>query len=85
MPNGIGGYAYVATNYFDTISGCATAFWTTVIFNSMGQEVAVIYQGKVNAAGKYQVSWNINDLPQGTYFCSLLTAGNRKIIKLTII
>ncbi|MFO7790303.1 MAG: PKD domain-containing protein, partial [Bacteroidales bacterium] len=55
------------------------------IFNSMGQKVAVIYQGKVKAGEKYQVPCNINDLPPGTYFVSLITKGNRKIINLTII
>ncbi|MEA3447732.1 MAG: PKD domain-containing protein [Bacteroidota bacterium] len=55
------------------------------IFNNMGQKVAVIYQEQVKIGEKYHIPWNINNLPPGTYFASLITKDNRKIIKLTII
>jgi hypothetical protein len=45
-----------------------------IIYNSLGQEVARLVDGRELTAGKYSMNWNAGDLPSGIYFYRL-TAG----------
>jgi hypothetical protein len=49
--------------------------WVTLkVYNILGQEVAVLVNGKYHA-GNYNVTWNAGVNPSGVYFCRL-TSGN---------
>ncbi len=43
-----------------------------VIYNHLGQEVAVLLNG-MQSAGKHQIVWNADDLPPGIYYLRLTT------------
>ena len=48
-----------------------------IIYNSSGQEVAILKDG-VSKAGRYSVVWNANGMPSGIYFYKLiLITGNK--------
>jgi hypothetical protein len=51
-------------------------FVRLVIYNQLGQRVAVLVNGR-QSAGKHQVTWNAGNLPAGIYLYRLLTADCR--------
>ncbi len=57
---------------------------TIKIFNSIGEEVRELVN-MTKEAGNYSVEFNAGDLPSGTYFCVMNTAGYRKTNKLLLI
>ncbi|MCI0496479.1 gliding motility-associated C-terminal domain-containing protein, partial [candidate division KSB1 bacterium] len=53
------------------------------IFNLLGQEVRILYDG-VKSAGNYQAIWDGKnnhgvELPSGLYFCRLTIKENRRV------
>ncbi len=57
---------------------------TIKIFNSIGEEVRELVN-MTKEVGNYSVEFNAGDLPSGTYFCVMNTAGYRKTNKLILI
>jgi hypothetical protein len=54
---------------------------TLKIFNVLGQEVATLVNGKVEA-GRHQVQWNAGRLASGVYFCRMTASDYLSIRKL---
>ena len=54
------------------------------IFNTLGQEVAVLVNGP-KAAGTYDVVWDASRLPSGIYFCKLSIAGYMETKKMVLL
>ncbi len=54
------------------------------IYNIMGQEVAVLVNGK-RVAGEHKVIWNAGNLPSGIYFYCLKTPGKQITKKLVVL
>jgi hypothetical protein len=50
-----------------------------IVYNTLGQEVATLVNGFINA-GTYEVNFDAQNLPTGTYFYSI-TAGNFNSVK----
>jgi len=54
------------------------------IYNTIGQEVAVLIEGNIKA-GSYQKVFNAKDLPSGVYFYKLATENFNDVRKMTLI
>lgn len=60
----------------------ATGFVSVIIFNMLGQEVAVLVN-ESQQAGIHEVNWNASNMPSGVYFYRIKTSGysdTRKMI-----
>lgn len=54
------------------------------VFNSLGQEVAVLIDGNIKA-GSYQKIFNASSLPSGIYFYKFMTDGFSEVRKMSLI
>jgi hypothetical protein len=57
---------------------------TLRIFNVLGQEVATLANGEVEA-GRHQVDWKAKGLPSGVYFCGMNASSYISVRKLVLI
>lgn len=57
---------------------------TVKVYNLMGQEVATPFSGTVKALELYEVSFDRQNLPPGSYICKLTTSDNRSYEQLMI-
>jgi hypothetical protein len=48
---------------------------TVKVFNSIGQEVAVLLSKQIQTAGTYQVEWNALNVSSGIYFYRVEVTG----------
>lgn len=55
------------------------------IFNSLGQQTAVLVNGEVMKAGEHSVTWSAAEFASGVYFCRLETANKILTRKLMVI
>jgi N-acetylmuramoyl-L-alanine amidase len=57
---------------------------TLVVYNTLGQEVARLVDGVVDA-GTYGVDWDASDLPSGVYLAVLQGADTRSLLKMLLL
>jgi hypothetical protein len=57
---------------------------TVRVYNSLGQEVAVVFEGMANAGETYNVVFNAAGLASGTYFYMLQTPTHREVKKMLL-
>ncbi|QMU29527.1 T9SS type A sorting domain-containing protein [Adhaeribacter radiodurans] len=57
---------------------------TVKIYNSQGQEVKTLFQGKAKARQTYQLEWQAGNKPAGLYFMGLQTPTTRQDLKLLL-
>lgn len=54
------------------------------VFNLLGAEVAEIVSARFTA-GRHQIDWSADDLPNGIYICRLDAGGSTQTLKLTLL
>lgn len=54
------------------------------VFDITGKEIDAVFNENLNA-GTYQVSWNGENHPSGTYFCRMHSAGFTQTIRMTLL
>jgi hypothetical protein len=54
------------------------------IYNLLGQEVAILYEG-MQDAGQHIVTWDARDLPSGVYFARMKTENGSESIKMALL
>ncbi|MBN2413067.1 T9SS type A sorting domain-containing protein, partial [candidate division KSB1 bacterium] len=58
---------------------------TLKVYNTLGQNVATLIDGKSYSAGKYRVTWNASTLSSGVYFYKLEAGGKAETRKMLLI
>jgi sugar lactone lactonase YvrE len=72
-----------STNITFTVKTTGRA--TVTIFNMLGQEVAMPFNGEARAGMPYQVRFNASGLPSGVYFSRLETNGEVRVKKMQLL
>lgn len=54
------------------------------IYNSLGQEVATVFNGFMSA-GIHRLKWQASDFNSGTYFCRLQAEARQETVKMTLV
>lgn len=70
----------VSNNMQITMDVYDTAFYTVTLTNALGQQVAVVYQGEIQA-GNGQLNFDSSGLPAGMYFLNVESNGNVRSTK----
>jgi hypothetical protein len=55
------------------------------VYNSLGKEVAVLYDGNAEAAQSYKVELDGSNLPEGFYYCKLQSGNIVNTVKKLIL
>lgn len=55
------------------------------IYNQLGHQVAVIYEGRAQQAGPYAVTWDASGQTTGVYFCKVVAGGNSATMKVVLV
>ncbi|MDF7811593.1 T9SS type A sorting domain-containing protein [Hymenobacter sp. YC55] len=54
------------------------------VYNQLGQQVAILYDGTVRKGQHYALSLHGHNLPAGLYTCSLLVGGQRETVRVLV-
>ncbi|MBN2417354.1 M20/M25/M40 family metallo-hydrolase [bacterium] len=60
------------------------AFVNVAIFNSRGQEVAAVWDGRLDK-GPHDLPWNADRMPAGLYFCRIISGVRNVVLKLALV
>jgi hypothetical protein len=58
---------------------------TVTVYNMLGQEVAILFNGLANANELYTLSFDARNLSSGMYFYSLQSANRNEVKKMSLV
>ena len=58
---------------------------TLVVYNTLGQEVATLFNGPADAGRYYAVKFDANRLASGAYFCRLISGDKNTMIRMALV